>query len=164
MEVVPSLRRVILKVEIRYTAAQKKTFKQEKFPTKSPSKRTIKKIVETALKGLVSADAELSILFTDDEAIRELNLTYRSINKPTDVLSFPTNDAVLIGDVVVSLETARRQAVEYEATFAEELARLLVHGALHLVGYDHVNGGRQAAKMKKREEEIFKELREADVL
>ena len=149
-----------MKVEIKDTAALKKTPGQEKFPTK----KTIKKIVETALKGLVSADAELSILFTADEAIRELNRTYRSIDKPTDVLSFPTGDDVLIGDVVVSLETTRRQAMDYDATFTEELARLLVHGALHLMGYDHAHGGRQAAKMKKKELKVLKELREAAVL
>ena len=154
------MRRVILKVEIKDTAALKKTPEQEKFPTK----KTIKKIVETALKGLVSADAELSILFTGDEAIRELNRTYRSIDKPTDVLSFPTGDAELIGDVVISLETTRRQAADYDATLTEELARLLIHGVLHLMGYDHVHGGRQAAKMKKKELEVLKGLREAAVL
>lgn len=112
----------------------------------------------------MSADAELSILFTGDAEIRELNRTYRSIDKPTDVLSFPTDDAALIGDVVVSLETARRQALDYDATFTEELARLLVHGALHLMGYDHVNGGRQAAKMKNKEAEVLEELRAAALL
>lgn len=112
----------------------------------------------------MSADAELSVLLTCDETIRELNRTYRSIDKPTDVLSFPTGDDALIGDVVISIETARRQAVDYDAPIKEELARLLIHGALHLMGFDHVNGGRQAAKMKLRELEVFKELREAAVL
>ena len=155
-----TLRRATVKVEIRDATQAKKPSKKEKPPTK----KTIKKIVETALKGLVSADAELSILLTDDEGIRELNRTYRSIDNPTDVLSFPTGDAVIIGDVVMSLDTARRQAEDYGATFIEELARLLIHGALHLVGFDHVHGGQQAAKMKRRELETFEELRESAVI
>jgi rRNA maturation RNase YbeY len=97
---------------------------------------------------------ELSILLTDDRHIRELNANYRFLLRPADVLSFaPDNDAeaaivlgpgeyrppdaILIGDVVISLETATRQAREMRQTVLRRLRTLLVHGVLHLLGYDH---------------------------
>lgn len=98
---------------------------------------------------------ELSLLLTDNDTIQELNSTYRGKDRPTDVLSFPMDDPVLMGDVVISLETAAAQAESYGVANDEELSRLLVHGTLHLLGYDHVNGGRQAAKMKRREAELM---------
>lgn len=95
---------------------------------------------------------------TDDSGIRELNRRYRSIDKPTDVLSFPMDDPLLLGDVVVSVEMARAQARDYGVTCDDEVVRLLVHGTLHLLGYDHVRGGRQAARMKRKEEALLKGL------
>jgi rRNA maturation RNase YbeY len=74
------------------------------------------------------------------------------------VLSFAQDDALLLGDIVVSVDMARAQADAYSVTFNAELARLLVHGLLHLLGYDHVNGGRQAAKMKRKEAELMSAL------
>lgn len=106
----------------------------------------------SALKGLGCNDAELSVLVTGNERIRELNASYRSIDRPTDVLSFPMDDAVMLGDVVISLEKAAEQAHEFGVTLEEETGRLVAHGVLHLLGYDHVRGGRQAARMKKAEE------------
>ncbi len=113
-------------------------------------------------------DSELSLLFTGDEGaggIRELNRRYRSKDTPTDVLSFPMDDdEVMLGDVVVSVETAARQADEFSVLIEDELMRLLVHGVLHLVGYDHVRGGRQAAKMKRREEKLLEAIRASGVV
>jgi len=109
-------------------------------------------MAEAALKGLECADGELSILVTGNERIRELNAEYRSIDRPTDVLSFPMDDESMLGDVVISLEKAAEQAARFGVTTEEETGRLLAHGVLHLLGYDHVNGGRQAAKMKRAEE------------
>lgn len=100
-------------------------------------------------------DRELSVLLTDDEGIRELNRDYREKDRPTDVLSFPQDDPVLLGDIVISIETMVRQADELSVPEGFELARLLVHGLLHLLGYDHVKGGRQAKKMKDKEEELL---------
>jgi len=97
-------------------------------------------------------NAELSVLVTGNERIRELNAAYRSIDRPTDVLSFPMDDAEMLGDVVISLEKAAVQAQSFGVTLEEETGRLLAHGVLHLLGYDHVRGGRQAAKMKRAEE------------
>ena len=83
-------------------------------------------------------DRELSILLTTDHAIRELNKTWRQQDQPTDVLSFPAQAGTgLLGDVVISLDTARRQAAERSKPLSDELARLLAHGLLHLLGHDH---------------------------
>jgi probable rRNA maturation factor len=116
-------------------------------------------MAETALKGLGFDDCELSVLLTGNEEIRELNREYRGMDKPTDVLSFPMGDEYLLGDIVISTEKAALQAIDFGVTFDEEMARLLVHGLLHLAGYDHVKGGRQARRMKDKEEELMVALR-----
>ena len=89
-------------------------------------------------------DASLSVALVNDAAIRTLNRAYRGKDKATDVLSFPLDDSpavqegeTLLGDVVISIETARRQAADYDAPLQRELYRLLIHGVLHLVGHDH---------------------------
>ena len=94
-------------------------------------------------------DTELSILLTDDESIAILNKTYRGIDGPTDVLSFSQTEGEeefagakeenLLGDVVISVETAARQAGEQGHSLEDELDLLLVHGALHLLGYGHAD-------------------------
>lgn len=105
--------------------------------------------------------AEVSLVLVDDEYIHRLNLQYRGIDAPTDVLSFALNDGVpkeaepggelLLGDVVVSLPAARRQAVDYGHDFWREVAYLTVHGVLHLLGYDHDIENRRKV-MRDREE------------
>jgi probable rRNA maturation factor len=91
-------------------------------------------------------DAELSVLLTDDARIRELNFEHRGKDKPTDVLAFPMEDddypeipgaPTLLGDVVISIDTAARQAKNRRRELVDEVAHLLAHGLLHLVGYDH---------------------------
>lgn len=104
-------------------------------------------------------DRELSILLTGNEEMRVLNRDYRGKDSPTDVLSFPMDDDCLLGDIVISTEKAAAQAIEFGVTVDEEMARLLVHGILHLAGYDHVKGGRQAKKMKEKEEELMGVIR-----
>jgi len=90
----------------------------------------------------VSAD-ELSVVFCDDDYIHALNKTFRNKDRATDVLSFPQYDpdsavcSTTLGDVVVSIETAERQAKELGVEFQTEIIRLLVHGVLHLYGYEH---------------------------
>ncbi len=98
----------------------------------------------------------------DDEKIKALNKTYLNRNRPTDVISFPQNDGVsahadstLLGDVVISLETARRQARRSGKPLREEFAFLLIHGMLHLLGYDHEGPLRKAREMASREKELF---------
>ena len=89
----------------------------------------------------------VSIVFTDDSEIQRLNRDYRGKDKATDVLSFSqlegepivTNEVVSLGDIIISIDTARRQCLDFSATLNEEIARLLAHGLLHLLGYDHEN-------------------------
>ena len=94
------------------------------------------------LAALGEADAALSLSLVGDEAMRALNRKYRGRNAPTDVLSFPLDGAPveaerLLGDVVISVETALRQAADYDAPLQREIYRLLIHGMLHLKGHDH---------------------------
>lgn len=127
---------------------------------KGPHGPMIKKLAGAALKRLGLKGRELSILLTDDEGIRGLNRAYRKKDKPTDVLSFPMDDADLLGDIVISIERASSQAYAFRVSEKEELARLVSHGLLHLLGHDHVKGGRQAKEMRAREDELMRGLKE----
>ena len=82
-------------------------------------------------------DAEVSLLFTDDEGIRALNARWRSKDKPTNVLSFPQREGSLLGDVALGFETVRREAELGDKPLHHHIAHLIVHGTLHLLGYDH---------------------------
>jgi len=111
-------------------------------------------------------NTELSLLLTDNEGIRALNRRYLDRDRPTDVLSFPMwdfnselrtpNSELILGDVVISIEKARKQAEELGVTMDEELSRLLVHGILHLFGFDHEKSSKEAQRMKKEEERLLK--------
>ncbi|MGQ9526081.1 MAG: rRNA maturation RNase YbeY [Armatimonadota bacterium] len=100
------------------------------------------------------AGTQVSLLLCGDDLIRELNSTYRGEDSPTDVLSFPQNDPILLGDVIISLDTAARQAREFGCDLQDEVERLLIHGLLHLLGYDHQTD-EDAAVMRAREEAIL---------
>lgn len=113
----------------------------------------------------VDGHAEVSVVFTDDEYIRELNRQYRGLDKATDVLSFALAEGeepdvvdgpeeTLLGDIVISLETAVRQAEEFGHGLERELAYLTVHGMLHLSGYDHETEA-EKAEMRAQEELIL---------
>lgn len=89
---------------------------------------------------------ELSLVFTDDASIREINAEWRGQDKPTNVLSFPAFPLApggmpgpMLGDIIIARETVEREAVELEKSVDEHLTHLLVHGLLHLFGYDHMN-------------------------
>jgi probable rRNA maturation factor len=108
------------------------------------------------------SDAELSILITDDAEIRSLNSAYRDLDSSTDVLSFSQLEGEevpgskeLLGDIVISLDTAVRQAGELGHTVEEEMSRLLIHGVFHLLGYDHERGEEEAARMRAEEEKYL---------
>lgn len=110
----------------------------------SPARRTVKAAAEAMLEALELPDAELSILLCDDPTIHELNKVYRKKDKPTDVLSFALREGELgeragdlLGDVVLSLPTAERQAKTAEHSVKTEVFLLLAHGLLHLLGWDH---------------------------
>lgn len=113
--------------------------------------------------------AEVSVTFVDDDAIQALNAQYRNIDKSTDVLSFPlgengvydiNNDtgAKLLGDIVISIPHAVMQAEEYGHTLQREIGFLTVHSMLHLLGYDHVNGGMESVRMREKEETVLTQL------
>lgn len=123
-------------------------------------------------------DATVDITVTDDQGIREYNREYRSVDKATDVLSFPMGDfyrsvpqtppgqmmdpdtgLLPLGDMIISAQRARAQAGEYGHSFARECAYLTVHSMLHLLGYDHLDEGEEKAAMRAREEHIMEILR-----
>ena len=107
------------------------------------SRAAVARWAAAMLRKLELTECELSILLTDDSGVRRLNKRYREIDRPTDVLSFsqregePLAFSKLLGDVVISVPTARRQAGEQGISVAMEVARLLAHGLLHLIGLDH---------------------------
>lgn len=108
-------------------------------------------------------DAQLTVYMADDETMRELNLSFLGIDAPTDVLAFPEADAlpgepVSIGDIAIGVPVAVRQAAELGHSLDEELAHLLVHGILHLHGYEHEGGGEAAARMRAREESYLGDI------
>ncbi|MBR2473468.1 MAG: rRNA maturation RNase YbeY [Clostridia bacterium] len=117
-------------------------------------------------------NAELSVTLTDNVGIRELNRKYRNIDRETDVLSFPLyedgeiddseiieGEPVSIGDIVLSLERAETQALEYGHSFEREAAFLCVHSVLHLLGYDHERGQAEEKEMFSRQEAILKKMK-----
>lgn len=116
---------------------------------------------------IVPDEAELSLLLTDDAHIRVLNRQWRDQDKPTNVLSFPAADedddepGPLLGDVVVAHETTAREATEEGKTFEDHFTHLLVHGLLHLFGYDHIED-EEAEEMEAFETEILAGLGVAD--
>ena len=90
-----------------------------------------------ALDAIGKSDSSATIAFVSDKSIRKLNQQFRSIDKATDVLSFPADEPNNLGDVAVSVETAATQAKDNGLTFENEIAQLILHGLLHLSGYDH---------------------------
>ena len=124
-------------------------------------------ILETLdYEGVEIEAPEVSMTFTDNEGIRELNRLYRQIDKPTDVLSFPMFDFAdeeeeiegALGDIVISLERAREQAEIFGHSFEREVAFLCVHSMLHLLGYDHELGEEEDLDMRRRQREIVARL------
>ena len=114
---------------------------------------------------------DVSVTFTDNEQIRELNKRFRNIDKATDVLSFPLFDyegeseapaideiSNMLGDIVISLERAQEQADEFGHSFEREVAFLCVHSMLHLLGYDHETGEEDELDMRRRQREIMAEI------
>lgn len=121
----------------------------------------------------IAAPLEINVLVTNDEGIRQINASNRNIDSPTDVLSFPMFDLVPgmppkdwssyldpdtgrcpLGDMAISLERAKEQAVSYGHSLRREVGYLTIHSMLHLLGYDHMDEGPQKAQMREREETI----------
>ncbi len=113
--------------------------------------------------------AEISVSFVDNEQIREMNRQYRNKDSVTDVLSFPMGEngqydvnhetgAKILGDIVLSMPRAVEQAEAYGHSLEREVGYLTAHSMLHLLGYDHENGGLERVRMREKEEEVMREL------
>ena len=136
----------------------------------------IRKVIRTALAAEgMTLPCEVNVNLTDDEGIHEINREMRSVDRPTDVLSFPVFDLIPgelpdeldadpgtglipLGDMVISMEHVTAQAKEYGHSNRRELAYLVTHSVLHLLGYDHLDEGEQKKQMRAREEAILAEL------
>jgi probable rRNA maturation factor len=121
------------------------------------------RLARAILSNVGEASAELGILFVGDQRMRGLNRKYRGKDRTTDVLAFamreaPYSSAGLLGDVVIAVPTAVRQAKQGQRSLDEELTVLLVHGILHLCGYDHERGEKEARRMHRRERMILRAL------
>jgi probable rRNA maturation factor len=106
---------------------------------------------------------EISIVILDDQKMAQLNKTYRGISKPTNVLAFPMQEGQfseitpgLLGDVVISLETAEKEAITAGLSLEERTSQLLIHGILHLLGFDHERGDKDADTMEKKSLELLR--------
>ena len=123
----------------------------------------IKQQIGRVLSSLDCNECEISILFVGDQEIRNLNHRFRGVDRSTDVLSFPqlfeglpeNSGTLILGDVAISLETALRQTKKHGLSLEEELTLLLIHGILHLLGYDHEVSDHEDERMRKKTRELF---------
>ena len=141
---------------------------------------TINKLIEKTIDLCMKAEKldkeyEISVIIVDDEGIREINKEHRDIDKSTDVLSFPMVefvngelisdegdydmdlDELMLGDIIISAETAKSQAIEYGHSFEREIAFLTAHSCFHLLGYDHMDEAEEKVMLNKQEG-ILKEM------
>ena len=128
----------------------------------------IKKVIETALRFIdVDQDCEIGIACVDNDESHKLNLEYRQKDKPTNVLSFPSDvpeevlamlDALPIGDLVICIPVVLQEAIDQNKTPIEHFTHMLVHGTLHLMGYDHETSDEDAEEMEALEIEILAKL------
>lgn len=144
--------------------------KQKKIKLPTGTRLLVRKAcTATLVEEKFSEPAEVDVTFVTDEQIKAINLEFREIDSATDVLSFPLGEngvydtnpetgAKMLGDVIISVEHAVDQAELYGHGFEREVAFLTVHSVLHLLGYDHVNGGLEQAIMREKEERILDEL------
>ncbi len=125
--------------------------------------------IKTILRDLDCDDKELSILFTDDRHISQLNKKYLKRDGPTDVISFPMAGEdeekmriPILGDIVISIDTAQEEAKELGEELEYTIYRLVIHGILHLLGYDHEGSPKEAKEMFKMEEELLSKIKEVE--
>ena len=122
----------------------------------SESIKNLEQLRILAEKILIAEEAPsktLNIILTGDELVRSLNTDYRNKAKTTDVLSFPLEDEEMLGEVYISVEQVERQAPRFDNSFEDELARMFVHGVLHIIGYDHIKPAER--KIMRAKEEFY---------
>jgi len=130
---------------------------------KKVSGSEVKKTAEKILELLGRETSELSLVFVGNREMSALNARYRKKNRPTDVLSFPFGEPQppgprILGDVVISLDQAEAQARKRRCTLEEEVKALMIHGILHLLGYDHERSRREARIMRAMEKKVCRAL------
>ncbi len=129
------------------------------------AEQTVRDAIAAVAAALATDDGEVSVVLTDDEAIRTLNRDWRKIDKPTNVLSFPApanpGGEKMFGDIVLAYETIARECHDEDRVFLHHLAHLTVHGFLHLIGYDHQTDS-EADAMEALESKIMIALRLPD--
>lgn len=139
--------------------------KSKKWNNKIPSIQKLSdKVVATCFKVIkypVVRGMEISVMLTGDKEIQLLNKEYRRKNKPTNVLSFETGDEILLGDIVMSIDTLMREAKEQKKSLENHYVHLLCHGVLHLLGFDHIDDD-EANEMEFFEIEILRRLKIAN--
>lgn len=147
---------------------------RNKSKTKSITSYRLRKICENTLKNLVEIEKlenpEISVLFVDDPTMKSLNFKYRNVDETTDVLAFPMCDGRfprvgpnVLGDIVISIPTAKQQAEEHKHSLEKEIVILLIHGFLHLLGYDDTTE-KLRKKMQAREKELLEILQKRGVI
>lgn len=143
---------------------------QDKLDPPSDIEQLIERCTRAALaEEEIDEDAQVSVTLVDNEAIREINREHRDIDRATDVLSFPLGDedsfdtdpetgAILLGDIVISLERAAEQAKEFGHSFYREVAFLITHSLFHLLGYDHVDSEEDEKLMFGKQDKVLEAL------
>lgn len=143
---------------------------QDKLTPPEDMEQLIEKCTIAALEEEgIEEDAQVSVTLVDNDAIREINNEHRGIDRATDVLSFPLGDedsfdtdpetgAILLGDIVISLERAEEQAKEYGHSFYREVAFLITHSLFHLLGYDHVDSEEDEKIMFAKQDKVLQKL------
>lgn len=138
--------------------------RQSKYEVTHELESLLEKVINEVLKveGL-SQNYEVSISFVENEEIKELNRDYRGVDKETDVLSFPMEDEFglsdsLLGDIIISIDKANEQSLEFGHTIEREIAYLTAHSMFHLLGYDHMNEDEKLI-MREKEKLVMKNLK-----
>lgn len=127
------------------------------------NERIIKKAIQMTLESVERPDVDVTLQMTNNEEMRQINLTYREIDHTTDVLSFnqdyvdPETHRYYLGDILISVEQAQSQAQDNNHSLSEECAFLAIHGTLHLLGYDHSNHP-EKDEMWEKQDELFRAL------
>jgi probable rRNA maturation factor len=124
----------------------------------------LKNIVKTLMNLTNIKNKTISILLCSNNTIHQLNKDYRAKDSPTDVLSFVyEDDTEILGDIAISLDKVEEQALKYDCTIEHELKRLLIHGILHIIGYDHEKDMAEEKLMFEKQDELMEHIKNAEL-